>query len=187
MGLTLKYNYALKDNVIALKDIDKKTKEEVESEIPTDVILHDKVETVSAYMLDFIDTEKYPVFRYYLQQCSNKAVVYLNDKDVYPVTVRGNKYYISDYSKLKLIAFPEHKQPVYPESHTYLKDNSLYNTNSTDKEAVNPVPELMDNVLTNVYSDLAKMKSDYDKGKVPESSEYYENALKQLQRLKLWG
>lgn len=107
------------------------------------------------------------------------------DEYVFPVTVNGKQYYISSRSKTKLIAFPENQQ--YPASHTYLKVDSMYTTDSADKESVNPTPELMDSVLTNVYSELAKMKSDYDKGKLPDSSLHFEEALKQLQRLKLWG
>ena len=109
----------------------------------------------------------------------------VKDEYVFPITVDGKQYYISSQSKTKLIAFPEHQQ--YPASHTYLKVDSMYNTDSADKESVNPTPELMDNVLTNVYSELAEMKSDYDKGELPDSSLHFEEALKQLQRLKLWG
>ena len=109
----------------------------------------------------------------------------VKDEYVFPVTVNGKQYYISSRSKTKLIAFPEHQQ--YPALHTYLKVDSMCNTDSADKESVNPVPELMDNVLTNVYSELAKMKSDYDKGELPDSCLHFEEALKQLQRLKVWG
>lgn len=107
------------------------------------------------------------------------------DEYVFPVTVNGKQYYISSHSKIKLIAFPEHQQ--YPALHTYLKVDSMCNTDSADKESVNPAPELMDNVLTNVYSELAKMKSDYDKGELSDSCLHFEEALKQLQRLKAWG
>lgn len=109
----------------------------------------------------------------------------VKDEYVFPVTVNGKQYYISSRSKTKLIAFPEHQQ--YPALHTYLKVDSMCNTDSADKESVNPAPELMDNVLTNVYSELAKMKSDYDKGELPDSCLHFEEALKQLQRLKVWG
>lgn len=184
----MKYKYSLKNSTIGLKDIDKETAVELEeAEVPVGAILHDKSETVSAYLIDFIDTDKYPFYRYYKERNAKKAVAYLNDKDVFPVTINGKQYYISDYSKIKLVAFPEPQYSVYPEPHTYLKDSSMYNTNSADKESVNPTPELMDNVLINVYRELTKMKSDYDKGKLPDSCLHFEGALKQLQRLKLWG
>lgn len=183
----MKYNYALKDDTIGLKDIDKKTKEEVESEISTNVILCGRGETIGAYLLDFIDTDKYPLYRYYRECEAKKAVVYLNDKDVFPVTVNGKQCYISDYSKIKLVAFPEHDYSNWHKQHSYSSSANDYNISSEYSSTVNPTPELMDNVLTNVYNELAKMKSDYDKGKLPDSSEHFEEALKQLQRLKLWG
>lgn len=183
----MKYNYALKNDNIALEAIDKETATELEKEEIPIAVIRDKGEIVSAYLLDFIDTDKYPVFRYYLQKCDNKAVVYLNDNDVYPVTVNGKQYYISDYSKIELVAFPEHDYLNWYKQHSYSSSANDYSIPSEYSSTINPTPKLMDNVLTNVYSELAKMKSDYDKGKAPESSEHFEEALKQLQRLKLRG
>lgn len=184
----MEYKYFFQNNTIGLKAIDKETATELEEEeFPIGVILRDKSETVSAYLLSEIDINKYPLYNYYKECNAKKAVAYLNDKDVFPVTINGEHYYISDYSKIKLIAYPEQQQSVYPEPHNYLKDSSMYNTNSADKEAVNPIPELMDSVLTNVYSELAKMKSDYDKGELPDSCLHFEETIRQLQRLKLWN
>lgn len=183
----MKYNYALKNDTIGLKGIDRETAIALEKEEVPIAVICNKEKTVSAYLLDFIDTDKYPTFRYYLQKCDNKAVVYLNDKDVYPVTVNGKQYYISDYSKIELVAFPEHDYSNWHKQHSYSSSANDYNIPSEYSNTVNPTPELMDNVLTNVYSELAEMKSDYDKDKLPDSSEHFEEALKQLQRLKLWG
>lgn len=182
-----KYKYSLKNSTIGLKDIDKETAEEVGKEVPTYALLHEKGESVSAYLLDFIDTDKYPLYRYYQECGAKKAVVYLNDNDVFPVTVNGKQYYISDYSKLKLIAYPDPQYSVYPEPHVYPKNSNVDKANSTDKGSVDPSPKLLNSVLTNVYSELAKMKSDYDKGELPDSCLHFESALEQLKRLKLWG